>query len=55
MIPEGIPKAVLSTTLAVLRATPGSVTSSAMVRGTSPPKRRTSSPQAPWMALALFR
>ncbi|MNL83992.1 hypothetical protein D3C87_2118080 [compost metagenome] len=32
------PKAMESTTLAVFRPTPGSVTSSSRVRGTSPPK-----------------
>ena len=37
--PSAIPNAVPSTTLAVLRATPGSVVSSAMVLGISPPKR----------------
>ena len=38
MIPDGMSKQVASTTFAVFRATPGKVTSSATVRGTSPPK-----------------
>ena len=43
MIPEGRLKAVLSTTFAVFRATPGSVTSSSTVRGTSPANFESSS------------
>ena len=37
----GTPKALPSTTLAVLRPTPGSVTSPSIVAGTSPSKRST--------------
>ena len=41
----GWPKAMLSTTLAVLRPTPGSVSSSSRFRGTSPPKCSTKAPR----------
>ena len=53
----GCPKAVLRTTFAVLRPTPGSASSSSRVRGTSPPWRSTSSRAiaATFAALALYR
>ncbi|MEO1278096.1 MAG: hypothetical protein AAFV77_03980 [Planctomycetota bacterium] len=44
-----------STTLAVLRATPRSVSSSSIVRGTWPSYSSTKRVMAAWMALALFR
>ncbi|MEQ8845207.1 MAG: hypothetical protein RIB58_10165 [Phycisphaerales bacterium] len=44
-----------STTLAVLRATPRSVSNSSIVRGTCPPKSFTTLVIAAWMALALLR
>ena len=53
--PSAIPYAVPSTTLAVLRATPGSVVSSASVLGTSPPKRSSSPCAVPFRLLAFWR
>src|SRR5215467_7130860 len=49
----GIPKALPSTTLAVLRPTPGSSTSSSTVRGTTPPWSSTSACPMPMSDLAL--
>ncbi|ODT90147.1 MAG: hypothetical protein ABS82_16995 [Rhodanobacter sp. SCN 67-45] len=53
----GSPKAVLSTTLAVLRPTPGSASSASRVRGTSPPYCSISSRHSAitFLALALNR
>ncbi len=51
----GSPKAMLSTTLAVLRPTPGSVSSSARVRGTVPPNSATSFFDSATTFLALVR
>jgi hypothetical protein len=47
---KGAPK----TTLAVLRATPGSMINSSMVLGTLPPNFSRIVRQAPWRLLALF-
>ncbi len=52
--PLGMPKAVPRTTLAVLRATPGSDNSSSSVRGTSPPNLSTIILAAARMFLALL-
>src|SRR5690606_13433905 len=53
----GSPKAVLSTTLAVLRPTPGSASSAARSRGTSPPccSSRMRQVAITFLALALYR
>ena len=51
----GSPKAVLSTTLAVLRPTPGSVSSASRVRGTSPPYSATSFRDSATRFFALVR
>ena len=50
-----MPKALPSTTLAVLRPTPGSATSSSSVHGTSPPCRSTSARAIPLSDRALAR
>ncbi len=49
------PKATFSTTLAVLRPTPGSASSSARLRGTRPPCRSTRSSQVRYRLAALLR
>ena len=51
----GSPKATLRTTLAVLRPTPGSASSAAASRGTSPPCRSMSCRASPTMFFALLR
>ena len=51
----GSPKATLSTTLAVLRPTPGSVSSASRSRGTSPPCSSTSIRDSAMMFFALVR
>jgi hypothetical protein len=53
MMPEAMLNAVLSTTLADLRAMPGRVVSSLIVFGTSPPKRSTMAWQAPRIDFAF--
>ena len=50
----GVSKASPSTTFAVLRPTPGSVTRSSSVFGTSPPNRSTMAAQQARMFFALF-
>ncbi len=52
--PEAMPKAVPRTTLAVLRAAPGTVRSASMSRGTWPPKSEKILRAAPEMDLALL-
>ena len=54
-MPSSMPYALPSTTFAVLRPTPGSATSSAIVRGTSPPWSRTSPVAKPMRLFALAR
>ena len=51
----GIPNAFPSTTLAVLRPTPGSVTRSRSRFGTSPPNRSQRAWPTPMMAVVLAR
>lgn len=55
MVSPGTPNPSPSTTFAVLRPTPGSETSSAIVPGTSPPNRSTSPWPSPISEVALFR
>jgi len=50
-----MPNALPSTTFAVLRATPRSVSSASMVRGTSPPKRSCTARMLSCTARALLR
>ena len=51
----GTPNACPSTTFAVFRPNPGSVTNSARVPGTSPSNRSTSAWPSPISAVDLFR
>ena len=53
--PTLMENALPSTTLAVFLATPGSRSSSSMVRGTSPPNSWTIIDIAPWIDLDLLR